>query len=94
KKPGEREVLSKLVDLVQWGYLNHEPFKDALLKAKIHRNTRTEEIIELCKELIDRFGIATRRKILQEEAKKRGLKGTKPHIVAGLLFMPGKGETS
>jgi len=88
KNPGEREVLSNLVDLVQWGYLNHEPFKDALLKAKIHRNSRTEEIIELCQELIDRFGIATRRKTLQEEAKKRELEGTKPHIVAGLLFVP------
>ncbi|WP_461864822.1 helicase-related protein [Thermococcus sp.] len=88
KKPGEREVISKLMDLVQWGYLNHEPFKDALLKAKVHRNTRTEEIIELCKELVDRFGIAARRRTLQEEAKKRGLEGTKPHIVAGLLFVP------
>jgi len=81
-------LLSKLVDLVQWGYLNHEPFKDALLKAKINKNTRTEDIIELCQELIDRFGIATRRKTLQEEAKKRELEGTKPHIVAGLLFVP------
>lgn len=88
KTPGEREVISKLLDLVQWGYLNHEPFKDALLKSKIHKNTRTEEIIELCKELIDRFGIATRHRTLQEEAKKREVEGTKPHIVAGLLFMP------
>jgi len=55
---------------------------------KINRNTRTDGVIGLCLGLIERFGIVTHRKTLQKEAKEKQLEGTKPHIGAGLLFVP------
>ncbi|NJE08385.1 DNA helicase [Thermococcus sp. M39] len=88
KNPGEREYLGQLHDLVYWGYLNHEPFKNALLKAKVTKRTSRDDVVNLCQELVERFGIAARRKTIKEEIKKRRMEGVKPHIVAGLLFVP------
>ncbi|ASJ00342.1 helicase-related protein [Thermococcus gorgonarius] len=88
RNPGEKEYLSQLRDLVYWGYLNHEPFKNALFKAKITKRTSRDEVINLCQELVERFGIAARRSAIKEEVKKRRTEGVKPHIVAGILFVP------
>ncbi|WP_456396700.1 helicase-related protein [Thermococcus sp.] len=88
KNPGEKESLSLLYDLVYWGYLNHEPFRNALLKANVKKNTSRDKVEELCWNLVERFGIAARRKTVKEEIRKRRMGGVKPHIVAGLLLVP------
>ncbi|ASJ03809.1 DNA helicase (plasmid) [Thermococcus profundus] len=88
KNPGEKEYLSQLHDLVYWGYLNNEPFKNALLRANVTKRTSRDTVINLCQELVERFGIAARRNAIKEEIKKRKTEGVKPHIVAGLLFVP------
>ena len=90
KNPGEKESLGLLYDLVYWGYLNHEPFRNALLKANVKKNTSRDKVEELCWNLVERFGIAARRKAVKEEITKRRTEGIKPHIVAGLLFVPGE----
>jgi len=90
KNPKKKESFSEIRDLVYWGYLNHEPFKNALLRAKVTKKTSREDVLKLCEDLVGQFKITRRRKAIKAEIKKHREEGVKPHIVAGLLFVPAK----
>ncbi|KUJ99454.1 MAG: hypothetical protein PWP49_1196 [Thermococcaceae archaeon] len=86
KKESEREYLGKLIDLVKWGYANHELFARAL--REINPNMGVEKIISACERLIQKYRIPARKEELEAKKRELGTKGVKPHIVAGILFAP------
>ncbi|MFA4662425.1 helicase-related protein [Pyrococcus kukulkanii] len=85
KSENEKRLIGEIMDLVKWGYLNHEPFREALLKFSTRDSA--QKIFKRVQELIERYQISARRKRLREE-KRKIEEGVKPHIVAGILFMP------
>ncbi len=86
KKESEKEYLGRLIDLVKWGYANHELFARAL--REINPNMSVEKIISACERLIQKYGIPARKEELEAKKEELGAKGVKPHIVAGILFVP------
>ncbi|AEH24461.1 helicase-related protein [Pyrococcus yayanosii] len=90
KSEAERAYLSKLLELIKWGYTHHEPFARAL--KEISPNARTEDIIKACEVLIEKYNIPGWKKRVETRGEP-GIEGVNPHIVAGLIFVP-KNEDS
>jgi len=86
KNPAEKSNLPSLIDLVKWGYAHDELFARAL--REINPNMSTDKIIEACTRLVGHYRIKVRKEEFEKKREELGEKGVKPHIVAGILFIP------
>lgn len=86
KNESERRYLGKLIDLVKWGYAHHELFARAI--REINPNMATDKIIKACESLITKYQLPLRKDEIEQKKEELGTKGVKPHIVAGILFVP------
>ena len=88
KTPGEKEELRKILELVQWGYNNDEPFANSLRRIKSPHKISADKIVEACRTLIDKHNIPIKKKQIERRIREQGEGVLKPHIVAGLIFLP------
>jgi len=86
KKKSDRYYLNQLIDLIKWGYANHELFARAL--RDVNTNMAVEKVVKACEALVVKYQIAAWKQQIETKKEELGEKGIKPHIVAGLLFVP------
>ncbi|WP_232054773.1 helicase-related protein [Thermococcus sp. 2319x1] len=86
KNEPEKIYLSRLIDLVKWGYAHHELFARAM--REVNPNMTTDKIIKACEALITKYQLPIRKEEIEQKKEELGTKGVKPHIVAGVLFVP------
>ena len=90
KVPGEKEEAKRVIELAQWGYSNDNPFAGSLRKIKNPQKIPDEKIFETVRILLEKHNIAAKKRQLEERIKEQGEEVIKPHIVAGLIFLPRK----
>ncbi|RLI76168.1 DNA helicase, partial [Archaeoglobales archaeon] len=88
KTPGEKEEIKRVIELAQWGYSNDNPFAGSLRKIKNPQRISAEKIFEAVRALLEKHNIAAKKQQLEKRIKEQGEEAIKPHIVAGLIFLP------
>ncbi|ASJ10838.1 DNA helicase [Thermococcus sp. P6] len=86
KTDSDRYYLSQLLDLVRWGYANHELFARAL--REINPSMASDRVVRACEALIVKYQISSWKQQVEARRRELGEKGIKPHIVSGILFVP------
>lgn len=86
KRDSDRYYLSQLLDLVKWGYANHELFARAL--REVNPSMAGDKVVRACEALIVKYQIPSWKQQIEARRRELGEKGVKPHIVSGILFVP------